>query len=357
MDGSRDVNTLKIGFELRTGTPLSNSSLEKLISTLDEALLLDNRRFAEAHTNAVEEFRLAPSRATTLPGRCCPADPQELGKFLQQYLDQVDDAAPYPASKVRGLISPHIDFPRGGPVYAGVWAKVAAAAKEAELVVILGTDHAGGEARVTLTRQSYATPWGTMPTAQDLVAEIAQEAGEEVLSNELHHRNEHSVEAAATWLHHLLGGARCSLLPVLCGSFQTFIERSVSPSEDPLICATVRVLKEVSDRRRTLFVAAADLAHVGPVFGDLLPLDAVARASLENKDRRLIEVLSNAEAEPFYQEIREEGDQRRICGMPPLHLMLSVLTGVKGSPTGYAQCPASEDGGSQVSICGMVYHS
>ena len=141
MDGTRDIGTLRTGFELRTGTPLSPTTLEQLLSALDQALFLDNERFTQAYMAAITDYRSAVSRPHTLPGRSCPSDPQELSAYLQQYLDQVANANPCPDAEIKGLISPHIDFPRGGPVYASVWAMAATAVKEAELVVILGTDH------------------------------------------------------------------------------------------------------------------------------------------------------------------------------------------------------------------------
>ena len=42
--------------------------------------------------------------------------------------------------------------------------------------------------------------------------------------------------------------------------------------------------------------------------------------------------------------------------VPPIYIALWVLCGLKGTPTGYAICPASEDGTSVVSICGVLYH-
>ena len=39
---------------------------------------------------------------------------------------------------VRGLICPHIDYGRGGPVYAEAWKRAADAVQEADLVVMLG---------------------------------------------------------------------------------------------------------------------------------------------------------------------------------------------------------------------------
>ncbi|TET41388.1 MAG: AmmeMemoRadiSam system protein B, partial [Dehalococcoidia bacterium] len=136
-----------------------------------------------------------------------------------------------------------------------------------------------------------------------------------------------------------------------------FIERGESPSRSADISATVKTLKRVAARRRTLVVAAGDLAHVGPAFGDQYPVDFVGRAKLASQDQRLIDIMSRGQAEDFFEEIRREDDQRHICGMPPIYIAQSVLSGVCGSSMGYAQCPASEDGSSLVSICGMIYHA
>lgn len=355
MDGSRDIGTLKTGFELRTGMILSSSIVEQLLSELDSALLLDNERYIAEYEQALKNYRSVPSRPPTMPGKSCPSDAAELGIFLQRFLDQVENKCIDIDSKVKGLISPHIDFVRGSPVYAGVWKKVAPAITEAELVIIIGTDHAGGDGRITLTRQNYGTPWGVLMTAHDVVDEIVAVTGEEIFKDELHHRDEHSVEAAIIWLHHLLGGKKCAVLPMICGSYHNFIEKGTSPSQDAHIQAVVAALKMVVAERKSIVVAAADLAHIGPVFSDPYPVDLTGRAKLSAQDRSLMEIMAEGNAEAFYEEIRSEGDRRHICGMPPIHIMLSLLSDIKGKMTGYAQCPASEDGASLVSICGMVY--
>jgi len=356
IDGSRDLGTLRIGFELRTGIPISPSVLQNLISELDASRFLDNALFAQAVKSATEEYRQARSRSPIMAGRSCPSDPQELAALLQGHLDATGETPAW-ASDLKGVISPHIDFARGGPIYGKVWATASPAMKEAELVVILGTDHNGGEGDITLTQQSYETPWGVVPTDPEIVNKIAALAGEDaVFGGELRHRGEHSVEAALIWAHYLTRDRPCHVVPILCGSFESFIRQNISPPTSGAISATVEVLRETAGRRRTVIVAAADLAHVGPAFGDLLPLDLAARARLEAQDRRLIEILSKADPVAFLEEIRGDGYQRRICGIPPIYIALSVLAGTTGTPAGYAQCPASEDGTSIVSICGMVYH-
>ena len=88
---------------------------------------------------------------------------------------------------MRGLVSPHIDYERGGPVYGAVWAPAKSAALAADLDIIFGTDHSGGHGKLTLTRQHYATPFGILPTATAIV-EACAAAVSAPFEEELHHR-------------------------------------------------------------------------------------------------------------------------------------------------------------------------
>jgi hypothetical protein len=52
--------------------------VEKLVSDLDEALYLDNARFAAAYQKALNEYRSAPSRAPALIEKGYPSNKSEL---------------------------------------------------------------------------------------------------------------------------------------------------------------------------------------------------------------------------------------------------------------------------------------
>jgi AmmeMemoRadiSam system protein B len=116
----------------------------------------------------------------------------------------------------------------------------------------------------------------------------------------------------------------------------------------------IDVLQEVAALRRTLVVAAADLAHVGPAFGDPFGVDFVGRAQLRSADERLLSTVYAGDASAFFNLLREEGDRRHVCGLPPIYLMLRLLEGASGEPSGYALCPADAQGTSIVSIAGVV---
>lgn len=355
LDGTRDIPSLKTGFELRTGFPIGNMTVEQVVQQFDEALFLDNERFYRAYTEVLNEYRSGASRPPVLTGMCCPIDPVELGTFLDAYLEQPCNKKQKCPSGIKGIISPHIDYERGGNIYAKVWSQAKVALQDTELLIILGTDHNDVEANITLTYQSYETPWGVVATDKQAVDELAGELSESIFKYELHHRKEHSIEAALIWAHHLLKDAKYEMLPVLCGSFQQFIDSGENPSDEKDIRSTIDFLKSLSGQRRTMIVAAADLAHQGPAFGDPQPLDVVGRARMAKHDEELIATMCSGNAAEFFTLIREEGDSRHVCGLSPIYMMLSVLSGAEGTPMGYAQCPASEDSTSMVSICGILY--
>ncbi|MEE8470098.1 MAG: AmmeMemoRadiSam system protein B, partial [Dehalococcoidia bacterium] len=257
--------------------------------------------------------------------------------------------------RIRGLVSPHIDFQRGGAIYAEVWQRAAEVVRRAEVAIILGTNHFDGRKLVALTRQSYSTPWGILATAGDVVDAVASALGQdEVFADELNHRKEHSVEAAAVWLHYLARDGKCELVPILCGSFQGFIEGEVPPGESEEILRFVDAVSNATAKRRTLIVAAGDLAHVGPAFGDYSPVGVLERADLSTADDELVAAIARGDAEGLFQMVKQEKDRRRICGLSPIYLALRLLGETSGEVTGYAQCPADHQGTSFVSICGIV---
>jgi AmmeMemoRadiSam system protein B len=351
-DGSRNLSELRASLMIRAGISLSMGDLERIVAQLDDALLFENERSASAVQEATEAYRSAPFRPPTLVGRGYPAEPNLFRAMMDDYLDGLPRERP--RRSWRGLVSPHIDYERGGSIYAEVWSQAAAAVREAELVVVLGTDHHGDHGQITLTRQSYATPYGVLPTAQEVVDALAGVIGEGMaFAEELHHRDEHSIELAVAWLHHMRHGEPCALVPILTGSFSHFVDGEASPADDAILAGFVRTLQDNLMGRAALVVAAGDLAHIGPAF-DGPPVDPFGLARLKAEDEQLISTICAGEAEAFFGAIRDEGDRRNVCGLPPIYLLLRLLGGARGQPAGYDRCPADIQNTSFVSVCGVL---
>lgn len=354
-DGTRSPAGIKAALELYSGLRLDLPTIEAALRQLDSALLLDNGNYAEAHRRAVEKYRAAPFRAATLAGTGYPEDPDRLRAVLDGYLEAVasEDGRSEGAQGVRGLICPHIDFERGGGVYARLWGRAREAVAEADEFVIVGTDHGGGPAEITLTRQSFATPFGILRTDVDAVDYVAEAMGEEAaFRSELNHVVEHSIELASVWLHHAVGSREVRIVPVLCGSFQPFSEGNGRPGDLASWRAAASALREIARRERTLVIAAADLAHVGPAFGGPRPIGEMEKGELAAFDAQMLACIATGDAEAFLGLLVRERDRFNVCGLPPIYLAMTMLGSLQGKLVAYSQCPAPPR--SVVSVAGML---
>jgi AmmeMemoRadiSam system protein B len=353
-DGTRDARGLSASLAIRHGLSISVEEIEQLVTTLDKALLLDNARFVEALDQARVEYLEAPFRQPILAGRSYPEDPGELKSYLTGYMDAVDSGSALMDG--RGLVSPHIDYERGGPVYAQVWGRAAEFVRAADLAIVFGTDHFSDDNRLTLTRQNYATPFGILPTAREVVDALAKIIGEEsAFAGELLHRGEHSIELAATWMHFIRDGQPCELVPITCNTFSFFFKDNVDPENDPLIDQLIQVVKSTTAGRQVIIVAAGDLSHVGPVFGDY-PLDILGRARLQAADDELLNRMCTGDEQGFFEAIKRVEDDNNVCGAVPIYMTMRLLSPVQGERVAYDLCPADEQGTSLVSICGVVFN-
>jgi hypothetical protein len=358
LDGTLDLPGLSLAVMAGYGLVYPDGLLQHLVDALDDNLMLENERAAEAHDRALAAYRAAPFRPANMAGQSYPAEPAELRHLFDRYLGQVNGAhRAAPPAAGRGVISPHIDYHRGGPVYAAVWQQAAAMAQAADLVILLGTDHYSLGDRLTLTRQSYATPYGVLPTNTAIVDALAAAVGpDQAYRGELRHRGEHSLELVATWLHHMRRGRPAEMVPILTGSFADFIAGRGAPADDPQLAAFLTTLKQQAWRagRQVLVIASGDLAHVGPAFGGP-KIDAAGRARIKSADDELMQQMAAGSASGFFAAIQREQDQNNVCGVAPFYLMLRLLGDVEGQIVAYDQCPADQRNTSLVSVCGMVF--
>ena len=353
-DGDHTLPEIKVALEARFGLPLSQTVIEDLLQQFDQALLLENETYHQAKQAALAAYRAASFRQPALAGHSYPGQADELRQMLQRYLDQAGEVEPSPAGS-RGIISPHIDYSRGGLSYAQLWASAAEAVRQAELVIILGTAHNGGDyGSLTLTPQNYASPLGVMPTDKALVNRLAEALGpENAFAGELLHASEWSIELVLIWLQYLRREEPCPILPVLCGSFHHFMTGQADIENEPKFKQFVDLLREEMSKRRTVIVASGDLAHLGPAF-DSPPLDLPAQTQMEKDDVALIEALCQGKANSFFDFMQAGQYKRNVCGLSPFYFTLQALGETRGQEKAYARCPADHNNSSFVSVCGIV---
>lgn len=359
-DGQRTVAEIADALGQRVGGVVPVERVQAMLEELDRQLLLEGERLAEARRAALERLRADGARPMLLAGRTYPREPRGLMRQFREYGwgrngARAAASAPEvePLAHVRGVVSPHIDYQRGGPRYAEIWDVATRSARRARRAIILGTGHYN-QPGFTLTRQSYQTPLGVVPTDLRVVDALAEALGpERAFAEELTHVGEHSIELVLVWLHLARAGEPLPIVPVLCGSFHEYTSLGRDAATDPAINAVLEVLGPLAREEDTLVVSAADLAHVGPAFGDP-PFTLEQRRGLETADRRLLGHVVRADANAFLDDLVREHDARKVCGLPPTYVALRLLRDVRGVITGYEQCPADEQHTSWVSIAGVA---
>lgn len=370
MDGSRTVPEIRVAVALQYGMQTTDRALYQVVRALDDALLLANGKFQLAIRRALDEYRTADHRPMSHAGAVYPRAAADLDAEIARWRERnppptysdggAERTGREPGGDLVGMVCPHIDYQRGHKTYAELWQLAEPDLADIETVIILGTDHRGGAGRVTPTAQSYATPYGALPTDGEVVQRLSDAIGPTAFEEELHHKSEHSIELAAVWLHHALREAGraddVSVIPALCGSFYSITTEGAQPDDAPALAATIDVLERLTRERRTLIVAAGDLAHVGPAFGDSIPLDDVTKAKVRSEDAESLSAICDGDAGRFLDISRNESDRRRICGLPPIYIMLRLLGGASGVQMGYDQCPADAANGSIVSIAGALLY-
>lgn len=358
MDGSRDLRDIQMVY-FRRGTLIPMEKIAALVEDLDGKLFLDSPHFARTRTRQEDLFAASPVRPAVLAGKAYAGDPASLEAQLGGYYThehgplghaRAGAGAGVDGMRVRAAVVPHIDPPRGGPVYA--WAYRHIAQSPAGLVVVLGTSHTPTGFYFTVTTKDFETPLGNVPTDTRLVEDLAGEFGRRVFDGEIVHASEHSMEFAALWLRHTWPRAAFKILPILCGDGHEDLMRGRPLEESEVYVAFIDRLHQIVREHDALVLASADLAHMGPRFGDPRPLSGQDMEALEADDLRMIERITAPDAEGFRSNVWDERDRRKVCGFLPIYAMLKVMDARQGHLLSYRQWP---DPNAVVSYAAIVF--
>ena len=334
--------------------------LEDLVRRFDEAMILDGPAFAMFH----QQYRQSGRRPAALAGRSYAATLRALGAQLEQLFVGQNGGGPpaFPAapatSGFRGILSPHIDFQRGGPVYTWSYRELVERS-HAETFVILGVAHQFCRRRFVLTRKDFETPLGIVPTDRSYVDRLASLAGHDLFDDELSHRTEHSIEFQVVFLQYLLGGRRdFTIVPILVGSFHDLMERGIDPLEDPDVGRSSNALRvaEAGHGKNAAYIGGIDLCHVGPEFGDPSPVDPVVQEQVRQFDGAMLDRAAAGDAEGWFRTAGSIGNRWRVCGLAATYTFLHAIGPARGRLLKYEQ--ALDDRRTCcVSFASMAFHA
>jgi AmmeMemoRadiSam system protein B len=363
MDGERDLGQLAAAFALRTGQALPPAEIAGFVRQLDEAYLLEGGRFAARLAELRAAYQAAPYREAIHAGGAYAGEPAALRAALDGYFHDRDGPGGPPGAatdrELVALVAPHVDLHRGGPTYAWAYRALAEAAPP-ELVILLGTSHAPLDTPFAATLKDYDTPFGPLATDRAFVRDLVAAYDGDRLAVELAHRAEHAREFQAVYLRYLQVVGRLGhlqVVPILCGSQHAHGPDPAAPDAHAPAAEILAVLaaRLAADPRRTCILAGADLAHVGPQFGDEAPVTADFLARVGREDRDMLAIAAAGDAAGFLRNVLDDGDQRRICGLAPIHALLRLLPPARGETLRYTQW-ADPEGSAAVTFASVAYH-
>ncbi|HLN33250.1 MAG TPA: AmmeMemoRadiSam system protein B [Gemmataceae bacterium] len=305
----------------------------RLAAKLDEALLLDGPR--------LRSLRSAPVREPSCIG-CYAADPNILRTQLEHFFTCPEGPglprALQPDRRLCAALMPHIDYHRGGMSFAWGFKEVFEQT-DAALFVIVGTSHYSSE-RFTLTRKDFKTPLGVARTDQDYIDRLVAHYGPGLFEDELAHLPEHSIELEVVFLQYLYEKHRAiRIVPLVVGSFQDAINGGRPPRDCEDIGRMIEALRraEKETAESICYIISGDLAHLGPKFGDNEPVAAPLLRNSRDQDQAILRKAEAANVDGYFQVIADEGDRRRICGLPPTYIVLDAFRPSRGKVLHYDQ--------------------
>jgi len=339
-----------------TGRRIEPGVVVRLAEELEASWMLDSPRFRARRAQVVRDFMTSPVRSPSHAGGAYHGDAARLGRFIDA--ECLAKARPRPNGagprRVRGrlvaICAPHMDLWRAAEGYGHAYQELSRAladgSKGVDTFIVLGTSHARMRRPFAVCDKTFATPLGVLEPDVEAIRELSSRSRFDVLEDAYNHKGEHSIEFQVVFLKHLLGDRPARIVPVLCGLGDAQATGR-DPTEDDDAESFLRALSRLVARRgdRVFVVAGADLAHVGPRFGDAGPLDAAARRRLAERDRASIDRAIERDEHGFFEHAVEDLDTRRVCGVGPIYAMLRAIPrAATGEVLNYAQCVDPEEG-------------
>jgi hypothetical protein len=349
-DGRRTIAEIAREAAAATGQDVSVTEVAELVRQLDDGLLLWSPQFTASLDSSARAFAALGTRPARHSGSAgYPRTAAECRRALDSLLGAPDRERR--SGPLRGLIAPHIDLLRGSAGYAAAYRRLRAAPR-ADLYVVFGTGHRGPSAPVTGLALDWQTPVGTLRTDRGFVDCVHRQIGGPDPHDVFLHRIEHSVEFQMLFLAHVLGAESIEVAGFLTGALPS---ASGDPLSEAYCEALVAAFLSAAARtgKRVCWIAGADLAHVGPFFGDPAAVDQARLTRLASVERAHLALLERGDPGAFHRAVEADGNPDRVCGAAPI-LLTAALCGGSAEVLHYGQACAP-DGSQVVSFCSAAY--
>jgi AmmeMemoRadiSam system protein B len=336
-DGGHSLQEIGALYLKRFGEFLMPAKVEQLVNDLEAKLFLEGDRTESAKAQARAEYRQAAVRPARFAGKIYEADPGRLKKQIDAYFVSKEGPDLKPSANkgtlIKGLVAPTYDLKQAGPIYA--WAyKELQEAQQPDVLIIIGTAHAGLERLFALTDKDFETPLGVVPVDRAIVDRLKADVPE-LFSEDMAHLSEHAIEFQLPFVQTNTGTtAPLTIVPVLSSfSAMSLSDPSVRASVDRFLAVFGEAVS--ASGKTACVIAAGELAHLGMRYGDSVPPTDFSFHRSMQYDLEMLKFVEDLKPEEFAGYIQKEKDQRRISGFSPIYCLLRLIQAEKGQVLRY----------------------
>ncbi len=318
MNGENTVWDIATELTRITGNIVGPAEVLALVEELDRMYLLESERFRREYEKRSREFLGKGVRPYTLAGVSYPDNPTALKRMVSPAKrDLLSDGSP---GKAKGVVIPHIDPRRGWKVYLNGLNLIFK--NPAQLYVIFGVAHSPISHPVQVLPLDLDTPLGTLKVDRKTVDNLISSVGFDLLSDPLAFVNEHSVEFPAVFIKSLFPEEEVSVIPLIVSD--------IGGNSDA-IDEVVSRLKECVGGKDFLPVAAVDLSHSGPRFGD----ERFDGERVRYHDGEFMAAFSTAAPESLLYLYEEFGNPTNIDAFGATYALMGLSEAQRGEVLGY----------------------
>ena len=336
-DGDHSLQEIGALYLKRFGEFLMPAKVEQLVGDLEAKLFLEGDRTEGAKAQARHAYREAAVRPAGFAGKSYEADRGQLKKQIDGFFSSKEGPDFKPSANkgklIKGLVVPTYELRQAGPIYA--WAyKELQEAQQPDVLVIIGTAHAGLEGLFALTDKDFETPLGIVPVDRAIMDRL-KALVPEYFEEDMAHLSEHSIEFQLPFVQTNTGAsAAIPIVPILSSfSAMSLSDPSVRASVERLLTALREAIS--ASGKTVCIIAAGELAHLGMRYGDSAPPTDFSFHRAMQYDLEMLKHVEDLKAEEFAGYIQKEKDQRRISGFSPVYCLLRLIEAEKGQVLRY----------------------
>lgn len=336
-DGDHSLHEIGALYLKRFGEFLMPAKVEQLVGDLEAKLFLEGDRTEGAKAQARHAYREAAVRPAGFAGKSYEADRGQLKKQIDGFFSSKEGPDFKPSGNkgklIKGLVVPTYELRQAGPIYA--WAyKELQEAQQPDVLVIIGTAHAGLEGLFALTDKDFETPLGIVPVDRAIMDRL-KALVPEYFEEDMAHLSEHSIEFQLPFVQTNTGAsAAIPIVPILSSfSAMSLSDPSVRASVERLLTALREAIS--ASGKTVCIIAAGELAHLGMRYGDSAPPTDFSFHRAMQYDLEMLKHVEDLKAEEFAGYIQKEKDQRRISGFSPIYCLLRLIEAEKGQVLRY----------------------